>query len=125
MARVARHNTYHEPALAIPPLFLVVRCFAERKGDQWQAFSLEFGLAAQADTSTEVQVKLMSMIASYVHEALTDDRAHARDLLSRKGTWNAYLKFYRYRFLSLLNHGRGTFTIFNEPLPLEPKICPT
>ncbi len=126
MARAARKDMYEDrPSTVVSPLRLIVRCFAERKGDQWQAFSLEFGLAAQADSSSEVQVKLMSMIEAYVHEALTDDRAHAKALLSRKGTWQVYLKFYWYRFLSLLSHARGTFTIFDEPLALEPKTCPT
>jgi hypothetical protein len=126
MARVARNDTSHEePAAVIPPLRLIVRCFAERKGDQWQAFSLEFGLAAQADSSAEVQAKLMHMIASYILEASTEDRAHAKALLARKGTWQVYLKFHWYRFLSLLSYARGTFTVFDELLPLEPKICPT
>lgn len=126
MAHVARRGTFHEePAAVIPPVGLIVRCFAERKNDQWQAFSLELGLAAQADSSAEVQAKLMSMIAFYIHEALTEDRAHAKALLSRKSTWQVYLKFHWYRLLNLLNNARGSFTIFDEPLPLEPKICST
>jgi hypothetical protein len=103
----------------------IVRCFAERKDDQWQAFSLEFGLAAQADSLGEVRAKLESMIESYVHEALTDDRAHAKALLSRKGTWRVYLKFYCYCLLSILRHARGTFDIFNEALPVDARVCPT
>ena len=125
MAQAAR-NVVHEQRPYVVVLPIVIRCFAERKDDQWQAFSLEFGLAAQGNSLGEVRSKIESMIESYVHEALTDDRAHAKALLSRKGTWRVYLKFYRYRFLSLLRHARGTFDIFTEALRVDhPRVCPT
>jgi hypothetical protein len=125
MARVAGNDMHQEQPLVRRPLGLIVRCFAERKAGQWQAFSLEFGLAAQADSSAEVQAKLMAMIESYVHEALTEDRAHAKALLARKGTLAVYAKFYWYRFLSFVDNARGTFAIYDEALALEPRICPT
>jgi len=40
----------------------VIRCLAERRGNQWQAFTLELGLATQADTLPEAKEKLESMI---------------------------------------------------------------
>ena len=124
MAQAAR-NVMHKEQPYVVVLPIVARCFAERKDDQWQAFSLEFGLAAQADSLAEVRAKLESMIESYVHEALTDDRAHAKALLSRKGTWRVYLRYYCYRLLSILSHARGTFDVFNEALPVDPRVCPT
>ena len=34
---------------------LLLRCYAERVGDQWQAFCLDLSLAAQGDTFMEVK----------------------------------------------------------------------
>lgn len=124
MAHAARQVVDKErPYIVVLPI--VVRCFAERKDGQWQAFSLEFGLAAQADSLGEVRAKLESMIETYVQEALTEDRVHAKALLARKGTWGVRLKFYRYRFQSVFRHARGTFDIFTEALRVDPKVCPT
>lgn len=104
---------------------LLVRCVAERVAkDQWQAFSLEFGLAAQGSTSREAQNKLESMVESYVREALTEDRDHAEYLLNRKSGWSVYLKYYRARIASSLQFNvRGSHGGFSyqRPLPLEPK----
>ena len=123
MAHPARDLAHKErPNVVVLPI--VVRCFAERQDDQWQAFSLEFGLAAQAASLGEVRAKLESMIESYVQEALTEDRAHAKALLARKGTQRVYLKFYWYHFLSFLRHARGTFDIFSETLPVDARVCP-
>lgn len=72
----------------------VIRCYAQRRGDQWQAFSLELGLAAQADTLLEVKRKLEIMIGCYVHDAVAgEDRDHAYELLSRRAPWWAYVQY--------------------------------
>lgn len=80
----------------ISPVRLIVRCFIERKNDQWQGFTLEFGLAVQADTLHEVKRKLESVVQCYVRDAFVgEDRAHAYDLLvRRKATWQVYLRYY-------------------------------
>jgi hypothetical protein len=105
---------------------LFVRCFAEQTGDQWQAFSLEFGLAAQADSFQAVKQKLEMMIFSYVYDALVgDDRAHAYELLNRRATWQVYAVYYFYKCLNgiakLVSGPKRIF--FREPLALEPKPC--
>lgn len=104
----------------IAPCDMLVRCFAERKDGQWQAFSLEFGLAAQGDSLRDVKAKLESMIVDYVREALTVDRKHAPALLQRRAAIGIYVKFYAYR---ALNHflRAGEWSIFKESLPLELK----
>jgi hypothetical protein len=110
----------------ISPISLIIRCFAERKGDQWQAFTLEFGLAAQADTWPEVKAKLESMLISYLHDALVgEDREHAYDLLTRRAPWQMYARFYLYQALHRLS---GTVkskdrTVYREPVALEPRLC--
>jgi hypothetical protein len=108
------------------PFRFVIRIVAERKNNQWQAFSLELGLAAQADTLPEVKRKLESMICSYLFDALGgEDREHAFELLSRKATWQVYAK---YHLCSAISHigkiwGRSKdHVIYNKMLPLEPKL---
>ncbi len=115
------------PISQVSPMFLIVRVFAERKGNQWQAFTLELGLAAQADTLPEVKRKLESMILSYVTDALTgEDREHAYELMSRRATWRVYLNYYALNVLHYIMHfwDHSKDRIFyKEPMPLEPKAC--
>jgi predicted RNase H-like HicB family nuclease len=102
---------------------LILRCFAERKGNQWQAFCLEFGLAAQADTLEEARRKLDDMICSYVEDATVGaDRAFGADLLSRGAPLLDWIKYYFYAARKrLLRH--GVPQQFREVLPLHPGKC--
>jgi hypothetical protein len=52
------------------PSDLIVRCYAEQVGDQWQAFCLDLSLAAQGDTFAEVKDKLDAMVAEYLPRAM-------------------------------------------------------
>lgn len=108
----------------LSPVKLLVRCLIEEQRGQWQAFTLEFGLAAQADTENEAKAKLEAMIVSYLEDALVgEDRAHAQDLLNRKATWQVFAKYYFYLLTSYLanyityskNH-----TVYRQPMPLAP-----
>jgi hypothetical protein len=98
---------------------------AELKDGQWQAFSLEFGLAAQGDSLTEVKRKLESMIVSYVKEALGEDKQHAYQLLTRRAGWQTYAKYYLCSFTASiadrLGKSKPQFVYYREPLALEPK----
>jgi hypothetical protein len=110
------------------PMKLVVRCFAERIDGQWQAFSIDFGLAAQGDSFPDVKRKLDAMIESYLHDALVgEDREHAEELLSRKAPWQITA---RYMLYSLISKTASTFLadsgrhkVYGEPMALEPKHC--
>ena len=112
----------------LPLARLIVRYVAERHGDQWQAFTLEFGLAAQADSQADVQHKLESMIRSYVSDALTgEDREHADVLLNRRATLSVYAKYYLTlvqcwlaRHLGGRSNGKPSHMTFKHPLPLGP-----
>jgi hypothetical protein len=108
----------------VSPLRLVVRCYAERLPDgQWQAFSLEFGLAAQAESFPAAKSKLDAMIQGYLHDALVgEDRQYARQLLARRSPWWVYARYYFSRLLSLVTRLRGR-KFFDEPMVLEPKPC--
>ena len=117
----------NRPISEVSPMCLVIRVFAERKNNQWQAFTLELGLAAQADTLPEVKHKLESMILSYVTDALTgEDRVHAYELMNRRATFRVYFNYYVlsvfYQIASLWDHSKDRI-FYKEPMPLEPKAC--
>jgi hypothetical protein len=106
---------------------LMVHYLVERRGDQWQAFSLEFGLAAQADSENDARRKLESMVNSYVYDALVgEDHEHAGLLLSRRATAAIYLRYYLARAKSRmggLGGGRGNndhHLAYEKPIPLQP-----
>lgn len=81
--------------IVMRPRDLLIRCLAEFDGQQWTAISLEFGLAAQADTFEQVKQSLDAQIQSYLHDAVNgEDRVHARYLLNRRAPVAAFLKYY-------------------------------
>jgi hypothetical protein len=104
---------------------IFVRCLIERVGDQWQGFSLEYGLAVQGASRADVQTRLERVILSYVHDALVgEDRKHANELLSRRATARVYLRYYVARILSLILRGKDDSSkAYREPLALEPRLC--
>jgi hypothetical protein len=105
------------------PFRFVIRCLLEHKGDQWQAFSLELGLAVQADTDLEARRKLESMIRSYLQDALSgQDHEHGYELLSRKGTWRVYFLYYLASFAQRIREMRS-YATFSKSLPLTPMPC--
>ena len=94
---------------------LLVHCYAERKDGQWQAFCLDFDLAAQAETFGEVRAKLDAMLDDYVAEATVgEDRAFGEQLLTRRAPWWVWVRYY------LCQWGcRGArHRAFREPLPV-------
>ena len=93
----------------------VIHCFAERLPDgQWQAFSIQFGLAAQGDSWHEVRAKLLQMIQDYLEEAISGvDSEFRRQLLSRKATLRIRAKYLAIRILGSLRTRRRK-TLFDE-----------
>lgn len=110
------------------PFPLLIRCVLENKGDYWQAFTLEFGLAAQASGKQEAKRKLEMMIYSYLYDALVgEDRQYAVQLLSRRASPNVYVKYYVGKvFSSLQRDGEKPamrHCAYEEPVPLVPVAC--
>ncbi len=101
---------------------LLLRCYAEAVDGQWQAFCLDFDLAAQADTFEEARAKLETMLAEYVYDALAgEDREFADQLLSRRAPWPMWAKFYFYVFRHrVLRLQSRVHRLFKEPIPLVP-----
>lgn len=106
---------------------LTIRCYAERKDGLWIAVCPQFTLATQGDTYEEAKGKLESQIQSYIVEALTIDRQHAGDLLSRKAPLQLRWKYTLARIKSHFGQGLGGYArTFLEPIPVlypEPKAA--
>ena len=104
------------------PEDLILRCFAERTGDQWQAFCVDLNLAAQADTFEEAREKLEAMARDYVCDAtIGEDREYAEQLLSRKAPPSIRMRHSWYKTLFRLFHWKRQLErhpIFTQALPL-------
>ncbi|RQW89922.1 MAG: hypothetical protein EHM79_02120 [Geobacter sp.] len=105
---------------ALSPSQLIVRCFAERKGDVWQAFCLEFNLAAQGGSFHEVRRKLHEQIDLYLIDILEgDDRQFADQLLNRKAPLAIRSRYHFYKAMRKIIDARdGLGRIFTEVMPL-------
>ena len=103
------------------PTQLLLRCYAERAGNQWQAFCLDLSLAAQGNTFSEVNDKLDDMILDYICDVLGEDKAYAEQLLTRKAPLRDWLKYYWYRLLSRAGatHEEAR-RLFTSLVPLQP-----
>lgn len=101
---------------------LLLRCYAEREGAQWQAFCLDFDLAAQGESYKDARERLEAMIVEYVYDALAgEDREYAEQLLSRRSPFHMWAKFYWFFFLSRILHIRNNLhRLFKSPIPLTP-----
>lgn len=102
---------------------LVLRCFAEKSEEQWQAVCVDLCLAAQGDTFDEAREKLHAMIAEYVWDALAgEDRAFADQLLRRRAPLSILA---RYHWIGLFDRfgamQEGIRRLFTESLPLIPQ----
>ncbi|MCP5273486.1 MAG: hypothetical protein H6936_01270 [Burkholderiales bacterium] len=104
------------------PIELLVRCYANKDGDQWQAFCIDLCLSAQGDTLADAQGKLHLMIADYVTEALTIDREHAEYLLNRKAPIKQIATYHYYKILHSIGRLKSELhTLFKETIPLVPQ----
>ena len=81
----------------------MIRCIARQVGNQWEAYSLEFGLAVQAETLELAQAKMHDMIAVYVVDAHGIDHAHRAQLLSCRASLGIYALYYRVKLLKALS----------------------
>lgn len=98
---------------------LIVRCLARRQGKVWEAFCLDFSLAAQGSTLDEARTKLHAQIESYVRDALTVDREHAALLLQRKAPLRDRAIFWLLEMLDGLSN-KAPSKPYTEPIPMMP-----
>lgn len=111
------------------PKKLMLRCYAERCGDLWVAFCVDFSLGCQGDSFEEVRAKLDLQIREYLYDALAgEDREHAHELLTRRAPLNYWLKYWYaglHMWLARELRSRRPITSqqFKEPMPLVPSTC--
>lgn len=102
---------------------LLLRCYANKRDDQWQAFCIDLSLAVQGETFPEVKQKLESMMLEYVYDALAgEDKEFAEQLLSRKAPLYQRATYHLIRVghhVGLLRD--GLHKLFKEPMPLVPQ----
>lgn len=81
-----------------------IHCYVEPSGNQWQAFSLELGLAVQGESALEVKEKLERIIRSYIYDAvLGEDQEHQAALLQRRAAFSHYVKYLFYKLVCTLS----------------------
>jgi hypothetical protein len=129
--RALEVNALSDEGMVMKACKLTVRCYAEPKHDQWQAFCLDFDLAVQGDNFPEVKAKLEAQIVEYVNDALIgEDREYAHELLKRRAPWHMYAKYHvgctlqnwgLLQHLDMVRHHVGKY--FRETLPLRAD-CP-
>lgn len=102
---------------------LMLRCYANKHGDQWQAFCIDLCLAAQADSFPEVKLKLEHMMVEYVYDALAgEDREFAAQLLNRKAPMRQIITYHWIRIMHRIGRLRDELhKVFKEPIPLIPQ----
>ena len=105
------------------PRQLLLRCMAQQRDNQWQAFCLDFDLAAQADTLDEAKRKLELQVEEYVYDALAgEDRQYADQLLTRRAPLSLWAQYYGFGLLKKFVEVRSNRR-FKEPIPLVPQHC--
>lgn len=92
-----------------------LRCMAYQQDGVYIAACLDLSLAAQANTIEEAMSKLESQVDDYISEAL-EDKAHARELLSRRAPLSMWVKYWIVAG-KLLFLKKSNVSIFSENCP--------
>ena len=102
---------------------LLLRCYASKVGDQWQAFCIDLNLAAQGDSFDEVRSKLKNMIKDYLIDSLAgEDQEYADQLLQRKAPFGIIAEYHWYQFLTRIGIlSDSLHRLFKTQVPLVPK----
>ena len=99
-----------------PCIFL--RCYGYKdKRGKWYGVCLVLNLAAEADSSASLRVKLNEMIGSYLETVVdTKDQESIRYLFPRRAPAPDWLRYYAIRFLSYVGSLKDQMT-FSEVVP--------
>lgn len=72
----------------------LIRCFAQRHGNRWEAICLDFDLAVQGDSFEDVYRSLDTAVDEYVkYIATIEDSAERQAFLNRRVPFGLRLKF--------------------------------
>ncbi len=103
------------------PKELVLRCYGYRdaKG-KWYGVCLDFNLAAEAASISDLQTKINAMIESYVDAILdTKDAASIPPLFRRRAPLSDWLRYYLILSLTFVRRIPDRMT-FEAVIPLRP-----
>jgi len=101
------------------PKELVIRCYAEKKGELWHAVCVDLCLAAQGDSFCQVKKKLHDQMVEYVYDALAgEDKEFGADLLRRKAPLALLAKYHYIK--ARVHFDQATSRLFTELLPMAP-----
>lgn len=85
-------------------------CFAEGHGSSYEAICVDLDIAVEARSLKEAIGLLNDAIETYIADAMKEDEATARKLLSRRAPWHVRLG-YKLRFVGhLLTRRRANDT---------------
>lgn len=76
----------------------IIHCYAEGRGNAWEAFCLDFDLAVQGRTFEDVYQKLNDQIVLYIEHVATLPEADRTRLLNRSMPFTLRAGFF-WRFL--------------------------
>ena len=76
-------------------------CFAEGNGTSYEAICVDLDIAVEGSSLKKVFDLLNASIATYIEDAMKEDEATARRLLSRRAPWHVRLG-YKLRFTAHL-----------------------
>jgi hypothetical protein len=101
------------------PNQLMVRCYARLNNGVWEAFCIDFSLAAQGDSLDEAKTNLKAQIIEYVNEALTTDSDHFEELIARRAPLNERARWLALDLVGHLAHWRRLIKTYVQPLPMR------
>lgn len=101
---------------------LMLRCYANKHDKQWQAFCIDYSLAAQGTSFQEARQKLDDMICEYLYDALAgEDQEFAEQLLNRKAPLSQIATYHWIRLMHRIGFLRDEcHKLFKEVKPLVP-----
>jgi len=102
---------------------LMLRCYANKRNGQWQAFCIDLCLAVQADSFPEAREKLEHQMLEYIYDALAgEDKEFAEQLLNRKAPFSQIATYHWIHLLHRIGIFRdGLHKVFKEPMSLVPQ----
>ena len=81
-------------------------CYAEGRGDQWEAICVDLDLAVQGHSFLEVQDSLNEAIAGYFEAVAEEDDAVRQQLLNRRAPLLIRMRYaWRWLLASVLHRG--------------------
>jgi hypothetical protein len=85
----------------------LLRCYVEHRGDDWEAVCLDYDIAVQGHSLSEIQEKLARALGSYVDYANSLPAAERNRLLNRRVPFWTSVGFAARVLWTVVAGGRG------------------